>query len=48
MHIVFPDLRKLANAIEFRYGAPNEERAALFQMERDRRAEMAGDGHKAA
>jgi replication-associated recombination protein RarA len=48
MHIVFPDLRKLANAIEFQYGLPNEERAALFQMERDREARVSGDGHKAA
>ena len=36
MHMVFPDLRKLANAIEFQYGAPNEERAKLFQMEQNR------------
>ena len=48
MHVVFPDLRKFANAIEFKYGAPNEERAKLFQMERDREARMSGDGHKAA
>jgi replication-associated recombination protein RarA len=48
MHLVFPDLRKLANAIEFRYGAPNEERAAQFQMEQNREAGMVGDGHKAA
>jgi DNA polymerase III delta prime subunit len=48
MHVVFPDLRKLANAIEFRYGAPNEERAAQFQMEQNREAGMVGDGHKAA
>ena len=48
MHVVFPDLRKFANRIEFRYGAPNEERAKLFQMERDREASMSGDGHKAA
>lgn len=48
MHIVFPDLRKLANAIEFRYGSPNKERAKLFQMERDREAGRSGGGHKAA
>jgi replication factor C subunit 2/4 len=48
MHLVFPDLRKLANAIEFQYGLPNEERAKLFQMERDREAGVSGDGHKAA
>jgi replication-associated recombination protein RarA len=48
MHIFFPDLRKFASRIEFKYGAPNEERAALFQMEQKREAGMAGDGHKAA
>ena len=48
MHIVFPDLRRVANAIEFRYGAPDKERAKLFQMEQIREAEMSGDGHKAA
>ena len=48
MHVVFPDLRKFANRIEFRYGAPDEERAKLFQMERDSEASVSGDGHKAA
>jgi replication-associated recombination protein RarA len=48
MHIVFPDLRKLAQAIELKYGPLNQERAKLFQMERDRVAGTAGDGHKAA
>jgi replication-associated recombination protein RarA len=48
MHVVFPDLRKLANAVEFQYGAPKEDRAKLFQMERDREAGMSSDGHKAA
>ena len=48
MHVNFPDLRKLASVIEFKYGAPDEERAKLFQMERDREAGMSGDGHKAA
>ena len=48
MHVNFPDLRKLAKAVEYHYGAPNEERAKLFQMERDREAGMTGDGHKAA
>jgi replication-associated recombination protein RarA len=48
MHLDFPDLRTFANRIAFKYGAPDEERAALFQMERDREAGMACDGHKAA
>jgi replication-associated recombination protein RarA len=30
MHVVFPDLRKVANTIEFTYGAPDAETAALF------------------
>jgi hypothetical protein len=29
-------------------GAPNEERAKLFQMEQNREAGLSGDGHKAA
>jgi len=48
MHIVFPDLRQFASRIDFRYGAPDEERAKLFQIEQVREAEMLGDGHKAA
>jgi replication-associated recombination protein RarA len=48
MHVNFPDLRKLASVIELRLGAPNEERAKSFQMERDGEAGMSGDGHKAA
>jgi replication-associated recombination protein RarA len=39
MHVFFPDLRKVANGIEFAYGAPDQERAKLFQMEREREAE---------
>ena len=35
MCVSFPDLRSLANQIEFEYGPPSEERAALFQMEQD-------------
>jgi hypothetical protein len=31
MHIVFPDFRRVANAIEFRYGVPDKERAKPFQ-----------------
>jgi hypothetical protein len=48
MHIVFPDLRELASRVEFKYGLPKEERAALLQMERDRQAGLTGGGHKAA
>jgi hypothetical protein len=48
MHVNFPDLRKLASVIELRLGAPNEERAKLFQMEQNREAGLSGDGHKAA
>lgn len=47
MHVVFPDLRKLANAIEFKYGVPNEEHAASFQI--DQHGEVgSGAGEKAA
>ena len=35
MCVSFPDLRSVANQIEFEYGPPSEERAALFQMEQD-------------
>jgi replication-associated recombination protein RarA len=48
MHIVFPDLRKLANSIDFEYGTPDEEKAKLFQMEQNRKAATSGDGNKAA
>lgn len=48
MHIDFPDLRKFANRIEFKYGAPDEERAKLFQMEQILEPGMSDDGHKAA
>ncbi len=48
MHIDFPDLRKFANRIGFKYGAPNEERAALFQMEQNRETGMSSGGQKAA
>jgi replication-associated recombination protein RarA len=48
MLVNFPDLRKLASVIEVRLGAPDEEQAKLFQMERDREAGVSGDGHKAA
>jgi hypothetical protein len=47
-HVVFTDLRKLANAIEFKYAALNAEKAVLLQMERDREAGISGYGHKAA
>jgi replication-associated recombination protein RarA len=36
LHVCFPDLRKLANTIEFTYGPPSDEQIALFQMEQAR------------
>ncbi|MBY0226243.1 MAG: AAA family ATPase [Hyphomicrobium sp.] len=48
MGMVFPDLRKLAGAIEFKHGPPDEEKAKLFQMEQNREVEKSGNGHKAA
>ena len=39
--VSFPDLRSVANQIEFEYGPPSEERAALFQMEQDGGEEIA-------
>lgn len=48
MHVVFPDLRRFANAIEFRHGAPDEEKVRLFQMEQNRMVGKSGDGYKAA
>ena len=44
MHVNFPDLRKLASVIEFKYGVPDKERVKLFQMEQNREPGVSGVG----
>lgn len=48
IRLAFPDLRKVANSIEFAHGVPDQQRAKLFQMERDRKPGSSEAGGEAA